>query len=151
LDKIPENPGKTRENLGKIYENFRKIPEELGKLPENTSKNGDQRCLILKNPACAESQEGLFWRSSQKKVLMICVGGSVRTKCCSKTFRASVWGNSGKNISHPKQFASYTYGFYCMFCDAANDFIRKIQIKRAMFFVFVHLFSKLRLRISQSH
>jgi len=37
---------------------------------------------------------------------MICVGGNIRTKSCSKTF----WGNSGKNLSPPQKFAFHAYG-----------------------------------------
>jgi len=37
--------------LGKIPENPNKIPKHLGKIPENLVKNGDQRCLTLKNGA----------------------------------------------------------------------------------------------------
>jgi len=102
LDKIPENPGKTRENLGKIYENFRKIPEELGKQPENTSKNGDQRCLIMKNPACAESQEGLFLEVIAKEGVNDLCGRKYSHKVLLENFSGKCLGKFGQKYFAPE-------------------------------------------------
>jgi len=42
-------------------------------------------------------------------VIMVCMGGYIRTKIAQKLFR-QVWGNSGKNLSQPQKSAcSYTY------------------------------------------
>ena len=81
---------KIRAKSVKIYGNVRKISENLGKLRKNTGKTGAQRCLNLKNwrLTCRESYD-LCWRSSQKKVFMVCVGRNIRTKSCPKTRKIS--------------------------------------------------------------
>jgi len=45
-------------------------------------------------------------RSHQKKVFMVFVGENVYVKVAQKLF-GQVWGNSGKNPSHPPKFACY--------------------------------------------
>ena len=43
---------------------------------------------------------------------MTCVGENIRTKSCPKPFK-QVWGNSGKNLSHPQNLpCSYIHVFY---------------------------------------
>jgi len=78
-----------------------KIPENLGKMPENPGKNGAQH--LQKNTL------QFFWRSHQKKVLMVFVGENLWTKG-AQNFFGQVLGDSSKNPSHPqKLICSYTY------------------------------------------
>jgi len=64
--------------------------ENLGKIPENPGKNGTQRCLLQKMApkVCKKTHEEFFWRSHQKKVLMIFVGEKLQVKAAQTTFRA---------------------------------------------------------------
>jgi len=102
---------KIRENLEKICENIHKTPENLCKAPENTGINGAQCYLILKNwrSACVASHEELsFWRSSQKKVIMICVGRNIRTNSCPETFSGKFREIRAKSFRIPNNFPAPT-------------------------------------------
>ena len=97
LGKILENLCKFCERLGKIHENRNKISKNLGKLSENTGKNGAQHCLIPKMAPNVAFFE----------VIPDDLCG--RKYSAQKLFR-QVWGNLGKNLSHPQTFGcSYTY------------------------------------------
>jgi len=89
-----------------------KTSENLDKIPKNTDKNGTQRSLNSNNgvqPLQKNTIKTFFWRSHQKQVFMFFVGENLWAKGAQKLF-GQVWGNSGKNPSHPRKFAcSYTY------------------------------------------
>jgi len=104
---VQENPLKFWfvESPGKIYENVCKIPENLAKLSENMARIGTQCCLILIklrptwDMGRITNVKNFFWRSSQTW----CVWEEIlRQRVAWKLF-GQVWGNSGKNLSHPKK------------------------------------------------
>jgi len=84
--------------------------ENLGKIPENPGKNGTKRCLTSKTEpkVCRKTHEDRFWRSHQKKVLMIFAGETLQVKVAQITFRASL-GTCGQKIAPPKCACSYTF------------------------------------------
>ena len=123
--KIPENPGKIRGNLGKICENLCKIPENLCKVPRNTIKNGAQRALIRKNGAQrpllrkigpnvvyfgrngaqlwfdkngAQNHMKIFFLEVIRKTGL---HEKIFAQKVAQNFLRQIWGNSGKNSSHP--------------------------------------------------
>jgi len=70
-------------------------------------KSGQTACKYKQKwrPTRGEWHGDFFWKSSQKKMCMICVVGNIRKKRFGQ-----IWGNSGKNPSHPRKFAcSYTH------------------------------------------
>ena len=109
-----ENPGKIRENLCKIYETVRKILENL-------SNNLKMLAKMAPNVVC-------FWKMGTKGMqnhTKALFDGHPEGKCSWSVWKeiftqgvarklfGQVWGNSGKNLSHPQTFACY-YTYLCM-------------------------------------
>jgi len=94
-----------------FVENLGKIPKNQGKTPEYPDKNCVQRCLILKNGAqrlLKNTWRHFFGVHTEKGLHDLCGRKSVG-KVAYKRF-GKIWENSGKNPSHPQNFAySYTY------------------------------------------
>jgi len=88
LVKIPENPGKLCKNLGKF---LKTLPKSLQKWRPTWFD------LKKRRPTLAESHEDLFLE--------------VISKMWTQVF-GQLWGNTGKNPSHPQNLAcSYTYEY----------------------------------------
>ena len=94
---------------------FLKNPDNIfdnwSKIPENTGKNGNQRCLTSKNGAnfFRKTNKDLLWRSHQKESSWSW-WEKIRRQKSQENISGYLWGNSGKNSSHPSKFAcSCTY------------------------------------------
>jgi len=84
------------EKLSRIPDNLGKIARNLGKIPKNPGKNGAQH--LQKNTI-----KTLFLEVTPKTGLHVLCTRKFVLKRRIKLFR-QVWGNSGKNTSHPPKF-----------------------------------------------
>ena len=72
----------------------------------------------------------VFWKSSQKKAFMICVGGNTCTKSCLKTFLTSLGEFVQKSFAPQKFACSYTCGYELRpgLIDLSHDLNQAIKI-----------------------
>jgi len=97
--------------LGKTPENLSKTSENLGKISKNPGKNGAQGCLTSGNDVqrLQKNTIKIFLGDAPKTDLHVLCGKNLWAKVAQKRF-GQVWGNSGRNSSHPKKVScSYTY------------------------------------------
>jgi len=101
LGKILENPGTIGRNLGKICENLCKIPDVRAKMAPN----------VVWFEKMAPNVGRITWRPILEVIPKTFFMRKYLYKKWPKFFR-QVWGNWGKNPSHPKKFScSYTCVF----------------------------------------
>jgi len=108
-----KNPGKIHENLCKIYENVSKILENLGKLPEKLAKRAPNVVFVEKlAPKVCRITRKPFIGGYPKRKCSWSVWKEIITQGDAGKLFGQVWGNSGKNLSHPQKFTCY-YTYVC--------------------------------------